>query len=141
MGENFHDLDFHKISLQENWIMCDVTCKNFDEVLPKIENSIKNCNFIAFDSEFSALSLSENHSTRYKSRRNNEKFVENLFRIPLFFLVCLMTEHNGMRNIEIQPRKVKSFSSDCPYSPRIPLRIMSPNPTIFTFVPNLSGMW
>ena len=54
----------HKNPFHENWIMCDVTSENFNEILPKIEESIKNCNFIAFDSEFSALSLSEDHVTR-----------------------------------------------------------------------------
>ena len=45
--------------------MCDVTRHNFEEVFPKIQKSIKNCNFIALDTEFSALSLDDAHSPRY----------------------------------------------------------------------------
>ena len=45
--------------------MCDVTRHNFEEVFPKIQKSIRNCNFIALDTEFSALSLDDAHSPRY----------------------------------------------------------------------------
>ena len=35
----------------------DVTKNNFEEALPLIEESIRNCDFIAFDAEFSGKSL------------------------------------------------------------------------------------
>lgn len=35
----------------------DITCDNFFENLPLIENSISTADFIAFDSEFSGLSI------------------------------------------------------------------------------------
>ncbi len=35
--------------------MTDVTRENFRHLLPQINDSIKNCSFVAFDSEFSAL--------------------------------------------------------------------------------------
>ena len=44
--------------------MCDVTRHNFEEILPRVQNCIQNCNFVAIDTEFSALSIDEAHSTR-----------------------------------------------------------------------------
>ena len=35
----------------------DVTKNNFEEALPLVEESIRNCDFIAFDAEFSGKSL------------------------------------------------------------------------------------
>lgn len=45
-------------------VMCDVTRHNFEEILPRVQNCIQNCNFVAIDTEFSALSIDEAHSTR-----------------------------------------------------------------------------
>lgn len=66
--------------------MCDVTRHNFEEAFPKIQKSIKNCNFIALDTEFSALSLDDAHSPRYVLTidfENNNKIIKKL-SIKLF---------------------------------------------------------
>ena len=69
--------------------MCDVTRHNFAEVFPKIQKSIKNCNFIAVDTEFSALSLDDAHSPRYvlvlKIMKNYEKCFKNYFNDIFLF--------------------------------------------------------
>jgi hypothetical protein len=35
----------------------DVTIENFETVLPIFEESVANCDFVAFDTEFSGLNL------------------------------------------------------------------------------------
>ena len=44
--------------------MCDVTLHNFEELCPKIIAEIKDSKFVAFDCEFTALTVDSSQETR-----------------------------------------------------------------------------
>ena len=69
-------------------VMCDVTRHNFEEILPRVQNCIQNCNFVAIDTEFSALSIDEAHSTRCAKIIEKNVFVykfEFISKLNFFF--------------------------------------------------------
>ena len=74
-------------------VMCDVTRHNFEEILPRVQNCIQNCNFVAIDTEFSALSIDEAHSTRCAKIIEKNVFVYKFEFISKlnFFSVYLTT--------------------------------------------------
>ena len=45
--------------------MTEVTKYNFEKLLPKIKEDIRLCSFVAFDTEFTALTVGSSNKGRY----------------------------------------------------------------------------
>jgi hypothetical protein len=71
--------------------MCDVTRQNFDTLKPEMLNNINRCDFIAFDTEFSALTISED----YKTRCENVKIEIFIAAYQRTFLPALVRTYNA----------------------------------------------
>jgi hypothetical protein len=85
--------------------MCDVTRQNFDTLKPEMLNNINRCDFIAFDTEFSALTISED----YKTRCENVKIEIFIAAYQRTFLPALVRTTMRVYVLLCYPRRVGTY--------------------------------